>query len=197
MAVTRTQLRRKGATTATAILDATSEIIAEEGVDGFTISDVGRRARVNRALIYHYFGDRQNLVFESIRHIVNKYEQVRPALGADALERDILMHIEHPELARFFFQLILKGQPFPQMSQRLSAAINDIQDYIRQHALGRRFDTEVAVLTSWLTQLAWSCARREVARYLNVSPKDADARFIAYMRQSAENALHMMRNASQ
>jgi AcrR family transcriptional regulator len=175
-----------------AILDATSELIAERGTDGFTISEVSRRAGINRALIYHYFTDRPNLIFQAIRHIVNKYEQVRPAIGPDAFEHDIRMHIEHPELARFFFQLMMRGDRLPQMSQRLQNAIGDLQRYKDEHAPGARFDVPIAVLASWLTQLAWSCARDEMARYMEITTAEADDRFVRHLKQSAGFSLKVL-----
>jgi AcrR family transcriptional regulator len=175
-----------------AILDATSELIAERGTDGFTISEVSRRANINRALIYHYFTDRPNLIFQAIRHIMGRYEQVRPAIGPDAFERDVRMHIEHPELARFFFQLMMNGDQIPDRSQRLGNAINDLERYKREHGGRDGFDIPIAVLAGWLTQLAWSCARSEMARYLEVTPEEADERFVAHLKQSAALSLKLL-----
>jgi AcrR family transcriptional regulator len=175
-----------------AILDATSELIAERGTDGFTISEVSRRAKINRALIYHYFSDRSNLIFQAIRHIMSRYEQVRPAIGPDAFERDIRMHIEHPELAKFFFQVMMNGDQIPDRSQRLGNAINDLERYRAEHGSAARFDVPIAVLAGWLTQLAWSCARLEIARYLDISPGEADERFVAHLKQSAALSLKLL-----
>jgi AcrR family transcriptional regulator len=189
---TATPRPRKRDRARNAILDATSDLIAERGTDGFTISEVSRRAHINRALIYHYFTDRPNLIIQAIRHIVNKYDQVRPAIGPDAFERDIRMHIEHPELARFFFQLMMRGERLPKMSQRLENAISDLQRYKDEHAPSVRFDVPIAVLAGWLTQLAWSCARTEMAAYLEVTPEEADDRFVAHLKQSSVVSIKLL-----
>lgn len=44
------------------LLDATLELIDEQGVDGFTLREVARRADVSHAAPYHHFSDRATLV---------------------------------------------------------------------------------------------------------------------------------------
>ena len=85
MAATATPTRGRVAT-CNAILGATSELIAERGVDGFALTEVARRAGVNRALIYHYFQDRENLVTKAIEHVISRYDTEDPDLP-DYLER--------------------------------------------------------------------------------------------------------------
>lgn len=168
------------------MLDATSQLIAEKGVDGFTISDVAERGKVNRSLIYHYFHNRDNLVFETIRLIVDRYDAVRSSPEGDELEQSIRMHIEHPQIARFFFHLMLGGKPLPKLSRRLTNAIAEVDRLKAEHAPGSTLDPTFAVITGWLVQLSWSCGREEIARLLGLSVEDADRRFLAHMRSMRE-----------
>src|SRR3990172_12555243 len=117
---------RKREATCNAILGATSQLIAEKGVDGFTMSEVATRGKVNRALIYHYYHDRDNLIFETVRHIANRYDEIRSTRGDD-IEQNLRMHIEHPEIGRFFFHLMLTGKPLPRLSRRLASAIEELE----------------------------------------------------------------------
>jgi AcrR family transcriptional regulator len=144
---------RKREATCNAILDAASQLIAEKGVDGFTMSDVAERGNVNRALIYHYYHDRDNLIFETIRHIVRRYDNVSPAGGGDALEQSIRMHIEHPEIARFFFHLLLTGKPLPRLSRRLLNTIIELERQKAEHAPNSRFDPAMGVMGGVIAHL--------------------------------------------
>ena len=172
---------RKREATCNAILDATSQLIAEKGMDGFTMSEVAERGHVNRALIYHYYHDRDNLIFETIRHIVRRYDDMRSALDGDELEQSVRLHIEHPEIARFFFHLMLTGKPLPRLSKRL---VNTIEELERLNAAAPRADVDptFAVISGWLLQLAWSSSRDVMARLLGLPVEEADRRFIANMR---------------
>ncbi len=176
--------------TRNAILEATSQLIAERGVDGFAISEVAQRGQINRALIYHYFKNRDNLIFETIRHITYRYEAVAEGSGTDPLERSIRMHIRHPEIARFFFQLFLTDRPIPRLSGRITSAIEALQQLKLKHAPDTPFDPAIGVLCGWLVQLSWSFARNEIARLLDVSVEEADERFIRHLRHNATVVQH-------
>lgn len=179
---------RNRETTRNAILGATSQLIAEKGVDGFSISEVAQRGKINRALIYHYFQTRDNLVFETIRYIVQRYEAVNEGAGTDALERSIRMHIEHPEIARFFFHLMLNGQPIPRLSSRLLDAIKTLEAAKEAQGPESTLDPTFAVITAWLVQISWSFARNEIGRQFDITVEEADERVISQMRGMARLA---------
>ncbi len=48
------------------------------------------------------------------------------------------------------------------------------------------FDPTFAVIAGWLNQPAWGCAREEIARLLGLSVDEANRRYIANARWSAE-----------
>jgi AcrR family transcriptional regulator len=187
-------LARRREQTCDAILDATGQLIAEKGADGFTISEVAQRSTVNRALIYHYFKDRDNLVFEAIRHIASRYEPVHPEMGPEAAEHAVRMHIEHPEIGRFFYQMLLSGRPLPSLSRRVFDAIEDLERFRREHAPDSPFDPAFAVVAATLVQLAWGFARDEIARHLGVSVEEADRRFIAQLARTSRANLEALAN---
>ena len=173
---------RKRIATCNAILEATSLLIAEKGVAGFTLSEVAARGKINRSLIYHYYRDRENLIFEAIRFVVNRFDQIRLTRGNDDVEQNIRLHIEHPEIGRFIFNLMLTGRPLPNLSRRITDAIAELERLKGVASIPSTVDPTFAVISGWLVQLAWSCAREEIARLLDLSPEEADRRFIANTR---------------
>ena len=168
----------------TALLDATGQLIAEKGVDGFTMSEVAQRARINRALIYHYFQNRDNLVAQAIGYILDRYESLQgPEVGVDAVERSTRVHIEHPEIARFFFQMLLTGRPLPGIAERMKQAIDWLQSLQAEPGPDTRFDAAFAMTMLMLMQLSWAFSREEMARLIGVTVEEADERFIKQLRQ--------------
>ena len=58
------------ATAAVAILDAAERLFAEQGFAATTVKQVGDAARVNPALLYYYFGDKERLYRAVIRRLI-------------------------------------------------------------------------------------------------------------------------------
>ena len=184
MATTKTVPSRRREAACKAILDATSEIIAEKGLDNFTISEIGRKAQINRALIYHYFGDRKNLVERAIDHIMRPYDPIRPDEGSEAFKRAARMHVEHPEISRIFFQMLLDGRRLDFVGQKLIEANEALERLPRNQASDEAPDPLFAVIMTMLTQTSWAFARKEFARLLNISLEKADERFVAQLIRS-------------
>ena len=186
---------RKREVACNAILDATSRIIAEKGVEGFTISEVALRAQINRALIYHYFGDRNNLVVQAIDHIIKLSESAEPESMTDSVESSARMYIEHPEIARFFFQLLLTGRPLLRLGERITDAISGLERLQEEHAPDSTYDSACELIILVLSQLSWAFSREEFARLLHISVEEADDRFIRYLRGATEKGMQAMTNA--
>ncbi len=164
-----------------AILDACGAIIAERGVEGFTISEVARRAQINRALVYHYFKTRDNLIVHAINHVLDG-EADEPTYGVDALERNIRLNIAHPETAKLFFQMLLQERPFPGLGPAVARTIEVVTRYKQEHVPHSPLDPAFSVLAAGLTLLAWAFSRKEVARLLEIPVEEADERFIGHMK---------------
>ena len=178
---------RKRVASRNAILDATGQLIAEHGVDGFTITQIAKRAQINRALVYHYFKNRENLTAHAITHIVSRYE-LFPMGGAslEAVERSVRLQIEHPELARFFVQMLLNGRPLPRGREYMLRAVAAFEEMKRTRAPQSSFDPTFAVIIVVLAELAWAFAREEIARLLEITVGEADTRFIGQLKQAVE-----------
>ena len=170
--------------TCDAILDATAEIITEKGLDGFTISEIARRAEINRALIYHYYQNRDNLITHAIDRIMERYNIPETSLSGEGVARSARSYIEHPEIGRFVFQLLLSGRPLLRIGERLQEQIAHVELLMHQQfpdadaGTDTGADAAFSVLILAASCYAWSFAREELAGIIGLSVEEADDRFV-------------------
>jgi AcrR family transcriptional regulator len=158
----------------------------EKGADGFTISEVARRGDLNRALVYHYFKDRNNLITHAVEFIIGQDAPDQPEFTTEAAERSTRRYIAHPEVGRLIFQLLLTGRPLGRLGDRLAQVVEAAQSTATKEIGDRANDPAFAVFIMLLAQLSWSFARGEVARILNIPVEEADERFIDELRTLAD-----------
>lgn len=187
-----TQGTRREAT-CNAILDATTELIAEKGIEGFTISEVARRGDVNRALIYHYYQNRDNLVTHAIDRLMSRFDTPETQLSGDAVARSARMYIEHPEIGRFVFQLLLSGRPLLRVGERFTNTIAHVELLQRQLAPDSDEDPTFGLVMLGLAQLSWSIARKELASVLGLTVEEADNRFVEELRRVSDISLQSLK----
>lgn len=188
MAGTSTSTRR-GTATRQAILDTVSDLISEKGLDGFTISDIARRGGINRALIYHYFQNRENLITHAIDHLMTRYDTPETALSGDAVARSARMYIEHPEIGRFIFQLLLSERPLLRLRERFAKLLTHVEQLKRQQAPHSVADPTFGMIVLALSQFSWSISRKELATALGMPVEEADERFVEELRRVSELGL--------
>ena len=192
MTAATSAISRKRQVACNAILDAASQIIAEKGIDTFTISEIAKRAQINRALIYHYFQNRDNLVAEAINYMIERNQKFYDEIGTDAMESSARMFIAHPEIARFIFQLLLNGRPLLGLNDRITGTVAAFEQLLRERNEEPRHDLAFSVIVLVLAQLSWAFSREEFAQLLNLNVDEADERFIAYLRWVSELNINTM-----
>lgn len=192
MVAPQSAFARKREATTNAILDATSQIIAERGSDGFTMTEVGQRAKVNRSLIYHYFKDRDNLVTRAIDHVLARYEEAGPDLGIESVERSARIFIEHPEIAQVVFQLLLAGRPLLSLGERVTRTVAALERFKKENAPDATPNPAFGVIVLVFAELSWAFSRHEIAPLLGMSVEEADEQFIDYLRWAAGLGIAMM-----
>lgn len=112
------------------ILAAAREAFAEHGYDGATVRDVARRAGVDPALLYHYFGSKQQL-FVAAMEIPYHWQQVLPAVLegprdgiGERFVRQLLGYWEDPRIRPLFMGAVRSAATDPvaaEMVRRLLA----------------------------------------------------------------------------
>jgi AcrR family transcriptional regulator len=95
------------------ILESAIRVFAAHGLEGATIRQVGREARLNSALMYYYFENKQTLFAESIRLVVEDF-------------------IEHLRRTR---------RPFRGARDRLAYLVDGVLDYYRERPSRMRLMT--------------------------------------------------------
>ena len=170
----RTGRRPGGADTREDILVAAREVFAERGFDGATMRGVARSAGVDPALIYHYFGSKQQL-FVAAMEIPYPYEQVLPMVldgpreqMGERLVRQLLGYWEDPRINPLFRGVVrsaatdpmaaemvrrmLAEGPFALLAQRIGAPDAELRAMLMaSHVMGLallRYVLEVEPLAS-------------------------------------------------
>ena len=93
-------MRRDPERTKRRILAAALREFSLRGFAGARIDTIARRARVNKRMLYHYFGDKQDLYREIFRRKLTEKTEVTQATPFDPAELDQRNHVAgHAHLA--------------------------------------------------------------------------------------------------
>lgn len=100
--------------TRAAILKAALEEFAQEGLAGARIDHIARAARVNKALLYYYFHDKEALYGATLEHVFSGLaERLQGVLGKDLPPREMIL-----ALAGTHFDYIAASPIYPRVVQR-------------------------------------------------------------------------------
>lgn len=117
------------------ILVGAKEYLLENGQAGFTIRSIADRAGVNKGLVHHYFGSKENLVLELIdyvadapfkeikRQAVNKtQEQVKEMISGILLG--------NTELVNMIFEFIYFARHSEKIKEKLRTVAKERREFI-------------------------------------------------------------------
>ena len=98
-----------------AVLDAARELFAELGFERTTTRAVAARAGVDPALIYHYFGDKDGLLFAALQPPVDEatvfagLADAGDRAGEELVRRLVKLWEEHPEVREQMAAILRTG----------------------------------------------------------------------------------------
>ena len=158
-----------------AVLDAARELFAERGFERTTMRAVAARAGVDPALIYHYFGDKDGLLFAALQPPVDEATvfaglvDAADRTGEELVRRLISLWEERPEIRDQMAAILRTGLSH----DRASRLLRDILSSFILAALGDvladdRRELRVALIGSQLGGLM-------LARYILKVPGAAAA----------------------
>jgi len=68
-----------------AIRDAATRLFAEKGYKAVSIADLARACGVSKALMYHYYRDKEHLLFDIADSYIDRLQSIVDAVGAEEL----------------------------------------------------------------------------------------------------------------
>jgi AcrR family transcriptional regulator len=124
------------------IVEAMRSSVARRGVAGSTFDHVAREARVSRGLLHYYFGTKERLLAEVVRHdcdlrMIALDEQLADARDADdvidALVDSLRRFVkEEPEFITVVFELFTLSR----RNEEIAAEFAELLRRIREHVAG-------------------------------------------------------------
>src|SRR5687767_13813925 len=98
------------------ILDAAAKVVAAKGIDGASVSDVARRARVSKQLVHHHSGSKEGL-FEEVQDVklraVYEWPESISAEAEDLFAERFRNRAKHLDDVRFLTWEAARGRTVP------------------------------------------------------------------------------------
>lgn len=95
-------------TTREVLLAAAREAFASRGLEGARVDDIARRAKINKQLVYHYFGSKDGLYTAVLEGMYREIREQEQALELSAIPAEEAMR----RLVEFSFDYIAKHPEF-------------------------------------------------------------------------------------
>jgi TetR/AcrR family transcriptional regulator len=132
--------RRRPDATRRRILDAATDEFAAKGLAGARVNEIARRARINKRMLYHYFGDKEALwlavleeAYLNIRSNEQKLDVTRfaPKLGMRRLIEFNLSYVQsHPQFISLLLTENVHRARYLRRSRKVRALHTSLLDVI-------------------------------------------------------------------
>lgn len=166
------------------LAEAALRLLARDGVlAGLNLREVAEEARVNRGLIYHYFGSRQALLRAAVATVVQESDQSMGDVRAlpFAARRAAMFRVmaDHPRFANLQALLVLDGDEEVHVFPRLDQSLAELERDRSEGALPNDADAVALHVLTASAIIGYALMRSAFARDLGVDPGDLDDRTAA------------------
>ena len=147
-----------------ALLAAAASVLADHGVEGFTLRECARRAGVSHGAPAHHFGDVRGLLsaftaqsFEQLEALTREYQRKAPSDGFSQLLASGIAYVDYALCERARFQLMFRSDRLDASNEHLRRA-GHAAFAILQESMARTSAEAGAegVMLPEKTALAWS-----------------------------------------
>ena len=189
-----------------AILKAAEQLFAEKGFDATSVNSIAKAASVNKAMIYYYFQNKDDLILSLFTDMLAEMEegggkQVVPRDDIDAIAKEIGQEIEFLDQHQRILALIVmeamklgKGDDFLfQISDRIIRKELDLRGFAKaDSSTAARKHTEKALVHEFFTGVmpvfAFVLLRDKFCEYFNCEGAQIDEYFLQAFKASHLNS---------
>jgi AcrR family transcriptional regulator len=147
-----------------ALLDAAASVLADHGVEGFTLRECARRAGVSHGAPAHHFGDVRGLLsaftaqsFEQLDALTREYQRKAPADGFSQLLASGAAYVDYALSERARFQLMFRSDRLDPSDKHLAQAGRAVFGILQESMARTSAEAGAAgVMLTEKTALAWS-----------------------------------------
>ncbi|MBU2647958.1 TetR/AcrR family transcriptional regulator [bacterium] len=114
------------------IRDAATRLLLEKGGGGLTIREIAAEAGVNKGLLHHYFGSKENLMIDVIEHkgdqikkMIQQYLESQP----DPVKRPPVELMLNSDFGPFLIEVINLTQRMPGVKKKAKEIITSRRNY--------------------------------------------------------------------
>ena len=170
-----TRTRRNPEKTRKAILDVAGKMMALDGPEGLSVSQIAQRAGVNRGTAYHHFQTREQLIAATMLHVSQRlhdevfaHKDPEDRLAPRSLiEKLATFAIENPEFGPAWLHQMIRDRNAIENDPFWQGMVNSLNEFTQSGDAQPDVDVEVhalTVLASLFTWPLWVDARQKTPR---------------------------------
>ena len=167
--------RRNPEKTRKAILEVAGKMMALDGPEGLSVSQIAQQAGVNRGTAYHHFQTREQLIAATMEHVsqrlhdevfaqIDSENRLRPR---DIIEKLALFAVENPEFGPAWLHQMIRDRAAIDNDPFWRGMVSSLREFTLTDYAQPGIDVEVhalTVLTSLFTWPLWADARNKSSR---------------------------------
>ena len=165
---------------------AALELLAENGIlAGLNLREVAESAGVNRGLVYHYFGSREELLRAAlVRDVGKRLDQISEGLSLPfnpRIRQMVRTMVRHQPALRIAMLLLLDGKESPRLAPLKDVWLESFQDDQANGEIDADLDLEAFLVMISSLSYGYALMRESFADELEIDPVSLDWRVDAIL----------------